>query len=146
VRRRLAVLRHAEEVTSNVALTCRYFGISRQLYYTWRRRYQADGPEGCVPGRDGRRPGCHRHRVVERGSRQINMTLHMMAVVQLRNTTEGRAYYDREVAAGKTPNEAMRCLKRRLSDVVYKTMLDDLVASKTTGAGDGSGRTPGKRL
>jgi hypothetical protein len=84
--------------------------------------------------------------VVERGSRQINMTLHMMAVVQLRNTTEGRAYYDRKVAAGKTPNEAMRCLKRRLSDVVYKTMLDDLVASKTTGAGDGSGRTPGKRL
>jgi len=35
VRRRLAVLRHAEEVTGNVALTCRYFGISRQLYYTW---------------------------------------------------------------------------------------------------------------
>jgi hypothetical protein len=34
VRRRLAVLRHVEEVTGNVAMTCRYFGISRQLYYT----------------------------------------------------------------------------------------------------------------
>ena len=40
--------------------------------------------------------------------------------------TEGRAYYDRKVAAGKSPNEAMRCLKRRLSDIVYRTMLNDL--------------------
>ncbi len=60
-----------------------------------------------------------RHRLSRGGNRQINMALHMMAVVQLRNTTEGRAYYDRKVAAGKTPNEAMRCLKRRLSDIVY---------------------------
>jgi transposase len=66
----------------------------------------------------------------------------MMAVVQLRNPTQGRACYDRKVAAGKTPNEAMRCLKRRLSDLVYKTMLGDLV----TGARTGPGRTPGKRL
>ena len=48
-----------------------------------------------------------------------------MAVVQLRNPTEGRAYYDRKVADGKSPNEAMRCLKRRLSDIVYRAMLDD---------------------
>jgi transposase len=46
VRRRLAVLRPADEVTGNVALTRGYFGISRQLNYTWLRRYQADGPEG----------------------------------------------------------------------------------------------------
>jgi len=43
------------------------------------------------------------------------MVLHMMAVVQLRTpTTEGRTYYNRKVADGKSPNEAMRCLKRRL--------------------------------
>ena len=41
------------------------------------------------------------------------MVLHMMAVVQLRNPTEGRAYYNRKMAAGKSPNEAMRGLKRR---------------------------------
>ena len=58
-----------------------------------------------------------------------------MAVVQLRNPTEGRAYYDRKVAAGKSPNEAMRCLKRRLSDIVYRAMLDDYVATKATGPG-----------
>ena len=33
---RLAVLRHAEEVTGNVAVTCRYYGITRQTFYTWR--------------------------------------------------------------------------------------------------------------
>jgi hypothetical protein len=76
-----------------------------------------------------------RHRLSRGGNRQINMVLHMMAVVQLRNRTEGRAYYDRKVAAGKSPNEAMRCLKRRLSDIVYRTMLNDLVTSKATGPG-----------
>ena len=46
VRRRLAILRHAEEMTGNVAMTCRYFGISRQVFYTWRRRYDELGLEG----------------------------------------------------------------------------------------------------
>jgi transposase len=76
-----------------------------------------------------------RHRLSRGGNRQINMALHMMAVVQLRNPTEGKRYYDRKVAAGKTPNEAMRCLKRRLSDIIYRAMLDDMVANKATGPG-----------
>jgi len=42
----LAVLRHAEEVTGNVALTCRYFGISRPTFYKWRDRFEEHGPEG----------------------------------------------------------------------------------------------------
>ena len=45
-KRRLAILRHAEEITGNVALTCRYYGISRQCYYLWYRRYQAHGLGG----------------------------------------------------------------------------------------------------
>ena len=53
-----------------------------------------------------------------------------MATVQLRNPTEGRAYYDRKKADGKTSMEAMRCLKRRLSDIVYRTMLDDAVTAR----------------
>jgi transposase len=83
-----------------------------------------------------------RHRLSRGGNRQINMVLHMMAVVQLRNPTEGRAYYDRKVAAGKSPNEAMRCLKRRLSDIVYRTMLNDLVANNATGPGGHRGASP----
>lgn len=44
--RRLAILRHAQEVTKNVALTCRYYGITRQAYYTWLHRYEELGLEG----------------------------------------------------------------------------------------------------
>jgi transposase len=57
-----------------------------------------------------------RHRLSRGGNRQINRVLHIMATVQLRNATEGRAYFDRKKAGGKSSNEAMRCLKRRLSD------------------------------
>ncbi|MDQ7993972.1 MAG: IS110 family transposase [Propionicimonas sp.] len=76
-----------------------------------------------------------RHRLSRGGNRQINKVLHMMAVVQLRNPTEGRAYYDRKVATGNSPNEAMRCLKRRLSDIVYRALLDDFTAGQATGPG-----------
>src|SRR6267143_577110 len=44
--RRLAIIQHVEEVTGNVAMTCRYFGISRHTFYLWLRRYQQLGPEG----------------------------------------------------------------------------------------------------
>ena len=44
-----------------------------------------------------------RHRLSRGGNRQINKTLHIMATVQLRNATEGRAYYDRKKAAGRPP-------------------------------------------
>src|SRR5215211_1729561 len=45
-KRRLAILRHAEEITGNVSLTCRYYGISRQVFYKWRRRYDEHGLDG----------------------------------------------------------------------------------------------------
>ena len=80
-----------------------------------------------------------RHRLSRQGNRQVNHVLHIMATVQLRNATEGRAYYDRRKADGKTSMEAMRALKRRLSNIVYKTMLDDAVRHAATGAGTGPG-------
>jgi transposase len=46
VRHRLAVLRHAEDVSGNVAATCRYYGISRQAFYKWHRRFEELGEEG----------------------------------------------------------------------------------------------------
>ena len=67
----------------------------------------------------------NRHRLSRAGNRRINRVLHIMAVVQLRHDTEGRAYFRRKLAAGKTPMEAMRALKRRLSDVVDKQMVAD---------------------
>ncbi len=44
--RRLSILRHAEEVSGSVAATCRYYGISRNCFYRWKRRYDAEGFEG----------------------------------------------------------------------------------------------------
>ena len=80
-----------------------------------------------------------RHRLSRGGNRQINKTLHIMATVQLRNQTPGRAYYDRKKNNGKTPREAMRCLKRRLSDTVYRTMLADLAPHQTADQVTGPG-------
>ena len=76
-----------------------------------------------------------RHRLSRGGNRQINRVLHIMATVQLRNPTEGRAYYDRTKARGKTSNESMRCLKRRLSDIAYRTMVNDAARHMATGPG-----------
>jgi transposase InsO family protein len=56
VRRRLAVLRHVEEVTGNVAMTCRYFGISRPTYYGWLSRYEEGGVDGLRDRSNGRGP------------------------------------------------------------------------------------------
>jgi len=84
-----------------------------------------------------------RHRLSRAGNRQINRTLHIMAVVQLRHrASEGRAYYDRKVAAGKTPREAMRSLKRRLSDIACHQMVLDARA-KATGPGGHMGTATG---
>ena len=45
-RRRLAVLQHAEEVSGSVAATCRYYGISRTVFYRWKKRYEEEGLDG----------------------------------------------------------------------------------------------------
>ena len=83
-----------------------------------------------------------RHRLSRGGNRHINRALHIMAIVQLRNDTEGRAYYDRQSRRRQNPDEAMRCLKRRLSDIVYRTMLGDLAATaQATGPGGHRGAT-----
>ena len=60
-----------------------------------------------------------RHRLSRAGNLQINRVLHMMATVQLCHPTQGRAYYDRKKAVRKTSMEAMPCVKRRLSDIVF---------------------------
>ena len=80
-----------------------------------------------------------RHRLSRAGNRQNGRALHIMAVVQLPNHTEGRAYYDRKVAAGKTPMEAMRALKRRLSDVVFRQIMADARAAQTGPGGQRGG-------
>jgi hypothetical protein len=67
-----------------------------------------------------------RHRLSRAGNRRINHAIHMMAVTQIRyRHTEGRAYYERKRLEGKTGKEALRCLKRQLSDVIYRQLVAD---------------------
>jgi transposase len=82
-----------------------------------------------------------RHRLSRAGNRQINRVLHIMATVQLRNPTPGRAYFDKRKTDGKTSMEAMRALKRRLSDIVYRRMVDDAISGSVTGPGGQRGTT-----
>jgi len=86
-----------------------------------------------------------RHRLSRAGNRRMNHVIHIAAIVQLRHDTEGRAYYRRKLAAGKTPLEALRCLKRRLSDVIYRRLLADARTAHTqtgdTGPGGHCGAT-----
>jgi hypothetical protein len=55
----------------------------------------------------------------------MNHMVHIAAATQIRLDTEGRAYYRRKLAAGKSRAEAMRCLKRRISDALYRRLRHD---------------------
>ena len=66
-----------------------------------------------------------RHRLNPRGNRQLNHAVHMAAVTQVGHDTPGRAYYLRKQAEGKSRKEAMRALKRRIGDAVYRRLLAD---------------------
>ena len=66
-----------------------------------------------------------RHRLSRAGDRKLNHALYMMAMVQVRRPSAGQAYYQRKLAEGKSPKEALRCLKRRLSDAVYRCLATD---------------------
>lgn len=66
------------------------------------------------------------HRLSRRGNRTLNHAIHMAAVTQIRNLdSEGRRYYDTKITAGKTRREAMRALKRKISDRVYRQLIVD---------------------
>ncbi|GFG69606.1 IS110 family RNA-guided transposase [Mycolicibacter senuensis] len=79
-----------------------------------------------------------RHRLSRAGDRQLNCCLHTMAISQIARDTPGRDYYRRKRAAGKSHREALRCLKRRLSDAVYRQLLRD-AARHEAGPGGHSG-------
>ena len=71
-----------------------------------------------------------RHRLSRAGNRRMNHMIHIVAATQIRLDTEGRAYYRRKIAAGKTRMEAMRCLKRRISDAVFRQPIADAAAAE----------------
>jgi transposase len=73
-----------------------------------------------------------RHRLSRTGNRQLNAAIHRIAITQMRIHDDARVYLERRIAMGNTKTEALRALKRRLSDVVYRTLIAD--ASSTQAA------------
>jgi transposase len=70
-----------------------------------------------------------RHRLSRTGNRQLNASIHRIAVTQKRCHDEAQTYLDRRMANGNTKTEALRALKRKLSDVVYRALLADATSS-----------------
>lgn len=81
--------------------------------------YTGTAPLDASSGQNNRR------RLNTGGNRQLNAVLHTMAVCQSRDPGPGRDYYLKKIAEGKTPKEARRALKRRLSNVLYRQILHD---------------------
>jgi transposase len=67
----------------------------------------------------------NRHRLSRAGNRRLNHMIHIAAMTQIRLDTEGRAYYRSKRTAGKKHKEALRCLKRRISDAIYRQLVSD---------------------
>ena len=87
---------------------------------------------GHYPSYNGTAPievssgGKKKHRLSLRGNRKLNHAIHMVAVSQIRySDTPGRVYYDKKRAEGKTKKEALRALKRQVSDTVYQRLVAD---------------------
>ena len=69
--------------------------------------------------------GKTRHRLSRRGNRTLNHAIHTAAVTQISHQTPGRVYYDKKLDEGKTNKEALRALKRRISNAVYRRLVAD---------------------
>ena len=67
-----------------------------------------------------------RHRLSLAGNRKLNYALHMVAVCQARSDALGGTYYRKKLAEGKSRKEALRCLKRRVCDAVFRSLVADL--------------------
>jgi transposase len=83
------------------------------------------------------------YRLSLRGNRRLNHAIHMAAITQISyRHSDGRAYYDKKIAEGKTHKEALRCLKRRISDTIYARLQAD---ARDAAAADakGPGGQPG---
>jgi len=77
----------------------------------------------------------NRHRLARTGNRQLNCAIHRIAITQKRCHPAAQQYLQRRTAAGDTPTEALRALKRRLSDIVYRTLLADSATTATAPLG-----------
>lgn len=76
--------------------------------------------------------GHERHRLSRTGNRQLNAAIHRIAITQKRCHDDAKHYIERRTALGNSNREALRALKRRLSDVVFRALINDAEASEAT--------------
>jgi transposase len=81
------------------------------------------------------------YRLSRRGNRRLNHAIHMAAVTQVRHHSKGRAYFDKKRAEGKTPKEALRALKRQISNAIFACLQAD--ARRAAGRAGGPGGQTG---
>ncbi len=81
----------------------------------------------------------NRHRLSRAGNRKLNHALHIIAMSNARTDARGKAYYAKKLAAGKGKKGALRCLKRRLADAVYRRLVDDQQRRQAAGPEGHSG-------
>jgi transposase len=87
--------------------------------YATKAQFAMSNGTAPLPASSGR---TNRHRLNRGGNRQLNRILHYIALTQISRDPEGRAYYQRKLAEGRSKRDALRCLKRRISDRVYQTL------------------------
>ena len=84
------------------------------------------------------------HRLSLRGNRRVNHAIHMAAITQIRHAhSDGRAYYDKKIAEGKTHKEALRSLERRISNAIYSHLVADARQAAAAARVKGPGGQPG---
>jgi transposase len=88
-----------------------------------RHKFAAANGTAPIPASSGR---VQRHRLNRGGDRRLNRALDVVAITQARSDHPGRAYVARKQRQGKTRREALRCLKRPISDAIYRQLLADL--------------------
>jgi transposase len=92
--------------------------------FSSKAKFAAANGTAPMPASSGR---TQRHRLRRGGNRQLNRALYIAAITQARADHHGREYLLRKQRAGKTRREAIRCLKRRISDAVYRTLVTDVL-------------------
>ena len=90
-------------------------------------------------------PGNHKiYRLSRRGNRRLNHAIHMAAATQISHRhSDGRAYYNRKLAEGKTPKQALRALKRPISNAIFARRQADARRAAGPASDKGPGGQPG---
>ena len=97
--------------------------------FSSKAKFATSNGSAPIPASSGR---TQRHRLNRRGNRRLNRALYIIAITQARADHPGRDYLHRKQHEGKSRREALRCLKRRISDAVYRALVTDATTPSTS--------------